>query len=49
MGEYPKEFIGRVQKLLSAVGVKSKEKIDLASYQLSDVPQVCTLNRRRKG
>ena len=38
--EYPKKFIDGVYKVLSALGVTSREKPELASYLLREVAQV---------
>ena len=40
MGEDSQEFLDGVYKMLSAMGVISREKKDLASYQLMEVAQV---------
>ena len=40
MGEDPQEFIDEVYKIVHAIGVTSREKAELASYQLKDVAQV---------
>ena len=39
MGEDPQEFLDGVYKVLSAMGVTSREKEELASYQLRDGSQ----------
>ena len=36
----PHEFVDGVYKVLSAMGVTSREKMELASYQLRDVSQI---------
>ena len=41
VGEDPQKFLDGVYKVLSAIGVTSREKAELASYQLRDVAQVC--------
>ena len=40
VGEHPQEFLDGVYKVLSAMGLTSREKAVLASYQLRDVSQV---------
>ena len=40
VGEDPQEFLDGVYKLLSTIVVTSREKAELASYQLRDVTQV---------
>ena len=40
MGEDPQEFLDGVFKVLSSMGVTSREKAELASYQLREVAQV---------
>ena len=40
VGEDPQEFLDNVYKVVSAIGVTSKEKAELASYQLRDVSQI---------
>ena len=40
VGEDPQEFIDEVYKRVHVVGVTSREKSSLASYQLKDVSQV---------
>ena len=40
VGEDPQEFLDGVYKVLSAMGVTSREKEDLDSYQLRDVSQI---------
>ena len=40
VGEDPKEFPYGVCKVLSAMGVSSRKKTKLASYQLRDVSKV---------
>ena len=40
MGEDPQEFLDGVYKVLSALGVTSREKPELASYLLREVAQV---------
>ena len=40
VGEHPQYFLDGVYKVLSAMGVTSREKEKLASYQLRDVSQV---------
>ena len=40
VGEDPQEFHDGVYKVLSAMGVKSTEKAELALYQLRDVSQI---------
>lgn len=40
MGEDPQEFLDGVCKVLSVMGVTSREKAKLASYQLMEVAQV---------
>ena len=37
MGEDPQEFIDGLYNVLSAMGFTSREKTELASYQLRDV------------
>ena len=36
----PQEFLDGLYKILSAMGVTSREKMELASYQLRDVSQI---------
>ena len=38
--EDPQGFIDEVFKVVDAMGVTPREKVELASYQLKDVPQV---------
>ncbi|MDV3186358.1 MAG: retrotransposon gag domain-containing protein [Candidatus Phytoplasma australasiaticum] len=38
--ENPQEFIDEVYKVLSIIGVNSKEKMELVAYQLNGVAQV---------
>uniref|UniRef100_M1DPX8 Gag-pol polyprotein n=1 Tax=Solanum tuberosum TaxID=4113 RepID=M1DPX8_SOLTU len=38
--EDPQEFIDEVFKVLEAMGVSPREKVELAAYQLKDVAQV---------
>ena len=40
MGEDPQDFCVKVYKIVHAMGVTSREKAELASYQLKDVSQV---------
>ena len=40
VNEYPQEFLDGVYKVFSATGVTSREKAELASYQLRDVSQI---------
>ena len=40
VGEDPQEFIDDVYNIVHAIGVTSREKTELASYQLKDVAQV---------
>ena len=40
VGEDPQEFLDEVYKVVSAMGVTSREKAELASYQLKDVAQI---------
>ena len=40
VGKAPQEFLDSVYKVLSFMGVSSKEKAELASYQLREVDQV---------
>ena len=40
VGEDLKEFLDGVYKVLSAVGVTSREKLELTLYQLRDVSQI---------
>ena len=40
VGEDPQEFLDGVDKVLSAMGVTSREKAKLASYQLRDVSKM---------
>ena len=40
VGEDPQEFLDGVYKVLSAMGVTSREKVELASYQFRDVSQI---------
>ena len=40
VGDGPLDFLGRVYKGLSATGVTSREKAELALYQLREVSQV---------
>ena len=40
MGENPQDFFDGVYKVLSAMGVKSREKAELVSYRLRDVSQI---------
>lgn len=39
-GEDPQELLNGVYKELSAIGVTSRENVDLPSYQLSECAQV---------
>ncbi|XP_069145434.1 uncharacterized protein [Solanum lycopersicum] len=41
VGKAPQEFLDSVYKVLSFMGVSSKEKAELASYQLREVDQEC--------
>ena len=38
--EDPHKYLDKIYKVLSAMGVISWEKVELASYQLSDVSQI---------
>ncbi|XP_049391523.1 uncharacterized protein LOC125855918 [Solanum stenotomum] len=40
VGEDPQEFLDKLYKIVNAMGVTSREKVKLASYQLKDVAQV---------
>ena len=40
VGEDPQEFLDGVYKVLSAMGVTSREKAELDSYQSEDVSQI---------
>ena len=40
VGEDPQDLIDEVYKIVHAMGVTSREKAELASYQLKDVTQV---------
>ena len=40
VGEDSQEFLDEVYKVLSAMGVTSREKVDFASYQLRDISQI---------
>ncbi|TMX04592.1 hypothetical protein EJD97_007021 [Solanum chilense] len=40
VGEDPQEFLDGVYKVFSAMGVTSREKAELVSYQLRDVSQI---------
>ncbi|XP_049364360.1 uncharacterized protein LOC125829150 [Solanum verrucosum] len=40
VGEDPQEFLDEVYKIFQAMGVTSREKAELASFQLKDVSQV---------
>ena len=40
LNEDPREFLYGVYKFLSSIGVTSREKAELASYQLTDVSQI---------
>ncbi|XP_049410605.1 uncharacterized protein LOC125873796 [Solanum stenotomum] len=40
VGEDPQEFFDEVYKIVNAMGVSSREKAELASYQFKDVAQV---------
>ena len=40
VGEDPQEFLDGVYKVLSAMGVTSREKVDFFSYQLRDVSKI---------
>ena len=41
VNEDPQEFLDVLYKILSAMGVKSREKAEFALYQLRDVSQIC--------
>ena len=41
VGEYPQSFLHKVYTIVQSMGVTSKEKAELASYQLRKVYQVC--------
>ena len=40
VGEDPQAFLDEVYKIVHAMGVSSREKMDLASYQLKEVAQL---------
>ena len=40
MGEDPQDFLDEVYKIVHAMGVTSKEKVELVSYQFKDVTHV---------
>ena len=40
VGEDTQDFLDVVYRIVNAMGVNSKEKVELASYQLKDVYQV---------
>ncbi|TMW91650.1 hypothetical protein EJD97_014066 [Solanum chilense] len=40
VGEYPQEYLDGVHKIVFVIGVSSREKLELASYQLREVAQV---------
>ena len=43
VGEYPQEFLHEVYKIVHAMGVTSREKVEFISYQLKYIAQVwCT-------
>ena len=44
VGEDSQDFLDEVYKIVHARGVTSREKAELASYQLKDVSQICLLN-----
>ena len=46
LNEDPQEFLHKVYKFLSAMGVTSREKAELASYQLRDVSQIWYTQRK---
>lgn len=41
VGEDPQAFLDEVYKIVHAMGISSREKEELASYQLKEVAQVC--------
>ena len=41
VGEDPQAFLDEVYKIVYAMGVTSRDKAELSSYRLKDVPQVC--------
>lgn len=43
------EFIDEVYKVLTVMGVTSKQKVELAAYQFKGVAQVWSLNGYPKG
>ena len=49
INEDPQEFADGVYKVLSSMRVTSREKAELASYQLRYVSQICTLDGRIIG
>ena len=49
VGEDPQEFLDGVYKVLSAMGVTSREKVELASYQLRMFLKYGTLNEKITG
>ena len=49
VGEYPQVFLDDVYKVLSTMRVTSREKADLASYQLRRLIKCGTLNRNIIG
>ena len=40
----PQDFLNEVYKILYSMGVTSIEKVELAAYQLKDVPKLGTCN-----
>ena len=40
VGEYPQSFLHKVYTIVQSMGVTSKEKAELASYILKDLPHV---------
>ena len=49
VGEDPHEFLNGVCKVLSAIAITSREKKELASYQLRNVSQVCYTQWKNNG
>ena len=40
VGEDPQDFLDEVYKIVHAIGMTSREKTELASYQMKDIGQV---------
>ena len=38
--EDPQKYLDKIYKVLSAMGVTSREKVDFSSYQLRDVSKI---------